>query len=247
MLVAAGLDPFGYSGLLADTRHLAALGTRAFGVVTCTTLQTVDRVLEVRSVDPDHVARAIRLALASGIRAVKIGLTAHAPVVQALADALAATDLPIVLDPVLAAGGGDELVEAATLEALRRHLVPLAHVLTPNLPEAQRLAPGAGDPVVALRAAGARWVLLKGGHGSDPACVEDRLVGPDGTHLQVSPRVPGPTPRGTGCALSSLLADGLARGLGVPEATVRARELVAGGIRRAADAGTRWLEISGPS
>ncbi len=153
-----------------------------------------------------------------------------ADAVLAVADGLAGRDVPVVLDPVMVAKSGDRLIDDAAIAALRDRLLPMATVLTPNLPEAARLlgrmvaddATGIAAQGQALRAMGPAWVLMKGGHAEGTTCT-DRLIGPDGAcHDHSAPRIATRNTHGTGCTLSAAIAAGLALGLDVPAAVDRA-------------------------
>lgn len=253
VLVVAGSDPLGYSGLQADLRHLAALGCEAWAVPTCLTEQEPARVTAVRPVDPAHPAAVIRMASGSPrLGAVKVGLLHRRETVLAVAAALGGVACPVVLDPVIAAGSGDRLLEEDAVAVLARELLPSATVVMPNRPELERLAAALGGPegeppegcVRRLRDAGAEWVYLKGGH--DPSggvLVRDHLVGPGIERTLSGPRCRGPVPRGTGCALSTALASYLARGLSVPDAAAAARERVGAAIAAAIAAGSTRLGL----
>jgi hydroxymethylpyrimidine/phosphomethylpyrimidine kinase len=150
-----------------------------------------------------------------------------------------AMGIPLVVDPVMAAKGGASLLDAAAVEVLKSRLLPLAAVLTPNLPEAEALTGGTvravGDmeaAAAALLATGAKAVLLKGGH-LDGCVVTDLLITADGSRRFESPRIRSRHTHGTGCTLASGVAVGLAQGLDLGAAVARARAYVAEAIRGA--------------
>lgn len=241
VLVVAGLDPCGLSGIAADLRALAALGVHGAPVVSALTDQDSRALRTVRAVDAELVAA--QLASVFGdlpVAAVKIGLIADSAVAREIALALAARPaLPVVLDPVLVSSSGGVLADAAARAALLSHLVPHAHVLTPNLDEADALlglVPGTArtEPLAAacaLLELGPRAVLLKGGHGNGEQAV-DHWVDADVAHELVLPRLLGRAARGTGCALGSALAAGLARGLAGPDAAWQAKRFVHAALAR---------------
>jgi len=252
VLVIAGSDPLGYSGLQADLRHLAALGCQAAGIPTCLTEQSLDACLEILPVEAGHVARTIGLAVDGGVAAVKIGLLHRPEVVSAVAVALGATGLPMVLDPVLAAGGGASLVEDGTRQAILDLLIPLAALVTPNVLELASLTDAAPARSLDERAAQARlliargteFVLVKGGHDPDPASeMCDLLVSADSVQPFVGSRYCGEVPRGTGCALSTLIAREIAEGQMVARSVETARERLDLAIRAAMDSGSRRIVI----
>jgi hydroxymethylpyrimidine/phosphomethylpyrimidine kinase len=212
VLVVGGLDPGGGAGITADARVLQAHGCMALPVATALTVQNRRGVLQVDPVPERSWRAALAAALDDGeLHAAKTGLLATGAQVEALAGALqdVARAVPLVVDPVLSATAGGALVGRDVAPQLRRHLVPLATVLTPNAPELAALL--AGDPVRALLAAGCRAVLCKGGHGSG-AAITDLLVQGDGEQAFVHARLPVGQVHGTGCALGAAIAAGLAAG-----------------------------------
>lgn len=160
-------------------------------------------------------------------------------VIRAVAEGLRGRGLPVVLDPVMVARSGDRLLAADAIAALRSELLPLATVLTPNLPEAADLlgqppAPGLGAREAqghALLALGPAWVLMKGGHAEGPVCT-DLLMGPDPQRL-TAPRIATRNTHGTGCTLSAAIAAGLAQGMTVPQAVTQAHSYLQGAIAAA--------------
>lgn len=249
VLVLAGSDPLGYSGLQADLRHLAHAGVEARGVPTALTLQSVDGVEAVTAVAGAHVERAIQLALLDGpVGAVKIGLVTERGVMEAIASSLHAAARPVVLDPVLAASAGTAFHATETRRALMDVLFPLATLLTPNLPELAALSGCAvstpGEVALAvqqlLRHAPHLAVLVKAGHARGSR-VTDRLFHDGGVEEFHAPRREGVMPRGTGCMLSTLAAAGLARGLPLVPALEHAHAEVQQALRTALANGERRL------
>lgn len=253
VLVVAGLDPCGLSGIAADLRALAALGVHGAPVVSALTDQDSRAVRAVHAVDAGLVAAQLESVLRDlPVAAVKVGLIASLEVARALGQALAARPaLPLVLDPVLVSSSGGVLADAAARAALLGHLVPRAHVLTPNLDEAAALLGRDVDfahahPREAARALlelGARAVLLKGGHGGGDTAV-DLWLDRDGAQELALPRVATRNDRGTGCTLASALAAGLARGLSGPEAAWAAKRFVHAALERGR--GVRLTSGPGP-
>jgi len=242
VLVIAASDSSGGAGLTRDVETLTHLDTAVRCCVTAVTVQTDAQLREIHVVPPALVRAQIAAALEGGaIGAVKIGMLASAATVQAVAEALPHTSLPIVLDPVLAASSGGALLDPEGSALLRHLLIPRVALLTPNLPEAAALL---GEPVAlgeaaqlaqlrALVALGAGAVLLKGGHAPAPAdVVIDRLLvaGGEVIPLRVA-RVPAQR-RGTGCSASSAIAAHLAAGRPVLEACRAAQAYVAAALRR---------------
>lgn len=228
IVVVGGLDPSAGAGIARDLLTARALGARATLVGTAWTEQGAlsDRTVEARPAA--RVSAALKAALASigGTGAVKIGMVASAAIAKALDQALANYAGVVVYDPVLRASSGDALYDGDRQSVLA--LARRSTLLTPNLAEAAWLldrpveneadARAAGR---ALRELGIRAVLVKGGHLHDDAT--DILVSPAGETLFSSPRIAGPSPRGTGCALATAIAVGLARGESLDGAVAAAK------------------------
>jgi hydroxymethylpyrimidine/phosphomethylpyrimidine kinase len=233
VLIVAGSDSGGGAGIQADLKTVTMLGGYAATAVTALTAQNTCGVFAIHEVPAAFVRQQMELVLTDiGADCIKIGMLHRAEIIAAVADALAAWAgrVPVVLDPVMVAKGGHPLLAPEAVEALRRRLVPQATVLTPNLPEAAVLAGGDADAPLALAAAlaglGPQAVLLKGGHGHGPV-LADILVRPDHPpEVFESPRIDTRHTHGTGCTLASAIAAGLAQGLELRPAIVRARDYV---------------------
>lgn len=210
-LTVAGSDPGGGAGIQADLKTFLDHGVYGMAALTALTAQNTREVTAVHVVPPDMVTaqiRAVRDDLPIG--AVKIGMLANSSVARAVAAALAGIEAPVVLDPVLVAKSGARLLDPEAERALREEVVPLATLVTPNLPEASVLLEGEA-PEAWVRRTG-KGLLLKDGHGSGPE-VADRLFLPDGrTRTWRHPRLETRNNHGTGCTLSSAIAARLARG-----------------------------------
>ena len=230
VLVVAGSDSGGGAGIQADIKAVMALGGYAATAITALTAQNTVGVHGVLPVPPHFVRQQIDAVLDDiGADAVKIGMLGSAEVVQAVATALRrrGSPAPLVVDPVMVAKGGARLLDDLAVAALRRDLLPLAALLTPNVPEAEALTGLAiADHAAARRAAqalldlGAAAVLLKGGH-LDGAVVQDILATPAGLEVIESPRVDTRHTHGTGCTLASAVAAGLAQGMTLSDAVGR--------------------------
>ena len=242
VLSIAGSDPSGGAGIQADLKAIAANGAYGMAVITALTAQSTRGVSGVELVRPAFVAAQIDAIFADiRVDAVKIGMIATAGIAEAVADALERHGAGnIVLDPVMVAKGGDRLLAQEAVGMLKRRLLPLCTVLTPNLPEAAALldAPEptdrAGMAALAerLRELGPRNLLLKGGHlpaGDSP----DLLLTADGAHWLEGDRIDTQNTHGTGCTLSSALAAQLAITDDVAEAARRAKAYVGGAIAAA--------------
>jgi hydroxymethylpyrimidine/phosphomethylpyrimidine kinase len=222
VLLIAGNDPSGGAGLAADIQAVSAAGAHPAPVVAALTVQDSRDVSRVQAVDAALVAEQARAVLADmPVSAVKLGLLADAAVGRAVAALLAQhPEIPLVVDPVLAASGGGRLAEDALTDVYLRQLFPLAHLITPNAPESRRFAPDAADvPARAwmLLATGAQHVLIKGAD-EDSVEVHNHLFGPAGLHEErVWPRLPGRY-HGSGCTLASAIAARLALGSDMAEA-----------------------------
>lgn len=236
----AGSDPSGGAGLQADLRTCTVLGAYAGAIPTCITVQDTEGVRRVDSLAGELVRAQIDLVLAD-LRpgAVKIGLLPSVEVVEAVAEGLAAYgSTPIVLDPVQVATSGDALSPASAYAALIELLLPRATLVTPNLAEAASLAGFRVEEAQdferaarAIRARGARAVLVKGGH-LDGDALDLLLTGDERVELR-APRIPGPPIHGTGCTLSTAIAVHLARGDALVPAVRAAKEWIGGRIAAA--------------
>lgn len=240
ILSIAGSDPSGGAGIQADIKAISANRGYAMAAITALTAQNTQGVQAVQRVDPDLVAAQIASIRADiRIDAVKIGMLGDAAIIRAVITALAGLGAPIVLDPVMVAKGGDRLLVADAVAALRRAL-PRAQVITPNLPEAADLLDqpeattrgGMETQARALLALGPGAVLLKGGHLPGGDC-PDLLATAGGLTWLDGPRHPTRKTHGTGCTLSSALATGLGHGLPLHQAAARAKAYVARAIARA--------------
>lgn len=246
VIVAGGIDPSGGAGLGVDALAVAAGGAHPVCVATGVAVQDHEVFRERVDLPTSAVRSQLAAAAASAPGALKAGMLGTAETTEVLAAFCTARPrLPIVLDPVRRTSSGGVLLDAEAEPALRERLVPRVTVLTPNVDEAVWLAGGGMPrrsedlPALArrVRALGPRWVLLKGGHAPGRPG-EDVLAGPDGEILLRVEPLDGPDPRGTGCALASLLAAGLAAGLPVPEATRHAQVRLLGARAAASRVGT---------
>jgi hydroxymethylpyrimidine/phosphomethylpyrimidine kinase len=240
VLIVAGSDSGGGAGIQADIKTVTALGGYAMTAVTALTAQTTEGVFGIHEVPADFVAKQMRLVLDDlGADCIKIGMLHRPDIIEAVCTVLAeaAAGIPVVLDPVMVAKGGHSLLNSDATATLIRRAVPMASVLTPNLPEAAVLA-GADETsdraalAAALLTLGPSAVLLKGGHGPGPLIV-DVLADESGVKTFETPRIATSSTHGTGCTLASAIAVSIAQGLSVREAVVRARAYVVEAIRTA--------------
>lgn len=219
-LTVAGSDSWGGAGIEADLRAFAAMGVWGCAALTAVTAQNHRGVLGANLVDPALVGAQIDAVAETGsVRAVKTGMLGAAPVIEAVADALGRRDLgPVVIDPVQAAAQGGRLLDPDALPVLVARLLPIAALVTPNLPEAEailgRSIEGRPDmPAAAadLAALGPAAVLLKGGHLPGDESPDLLWAGGRGIWLE-GQRIAAALSHGTGCTLSAAIAAGLARG-----------------------------------
>lgn len=234
-LTIAGSDSSGGAGIQADLKTFTALGVYGASVITALTAQNTQGVSGIMAVPPEFIA-AQTAAVVSDLKigAVKTGMLGDIATVRTVADLVRRYNLsPLVVDPVMVATSGDVLLAPDAIDAVRRELIPLADVITPNLPEAAKLL---DRPVAttedemerharALLALGCRAVLIKGGH-SEGAEAVDLLVTDATVQRLVSPRVATRNTHGTGCTLSAALAANLAKGLSLSEASAHAKTFV---------------------
>ncbi|MER8943549.1 hydroxymethylpyrimidine/phosphomethylpyrimidine kinase [Mesorhizobium sp. M0915] len=235
VLVVGGSDSSGGAGIARDIETIASIGVRTCLAVTALTVQTHDAVLEILHSPPSLVADQMRAALqANEVAAVKIGMLGTAETIAAVAAVLRENrQVPAVLDPVLASTSGRALLEAAAIAVMKRDLMPLCRLVTPNLPELAHLIGSelAVDEVGALQqgqqllAAGVQALLIKGGHASGPRST-DVLVCPNQEPVRLDDRRLARTMRGTGCALASAIAAYLAIGGSIEKAVRQAKLLV---------------------
>jgi len=240
-LTIAGSDSGGGAGIQADLKTFSALGVYGASVITAITAQNTREVTAVEEVSVGLVRAQLDAVLDDlDIAAVKVGMLFSAEIVAAVAGRLGEVRAPIVVDPVMVAKSGDALLQPPAVAALVRDLLPIATLLTPNLPEAARLLgePRAGSVEAMagqgqrLRALGPRAVLMKGGHRSG-AILTDVLVTDTGALRLEAPRIETRNTHGTGCSLSSAIAAGLAKGVALEAAVRQAHAWLHAAIRAA--------------
>ena len=233
-LTIAGMDSSAGAGVAVDLKTFAALGVAGRCVVTAVTAQSPRVVLAVQGTRPAMVTAQLEAAFVEGRpNAAKCGMLFSGGVVEAVADFWEGRRVPLVVDPILAASSGGALLNVAGVRALRRRLLPLARVVTPNVPEAEKLSGLKIREPAEMRAAA--WALFEkygcaavitGGHLPGREVVEIFYDGREEL-LLVLPRVKGGPWRGTGCRFSASVVAGLARGEKLASAVVRAKEFVA--------------------
>lgn len=216
ILSIAGTDPSGGAGIQADLKAFSALGGYGTTVITALVAQTTTGVSEVHEVPPEFITAQLDTLLGDvRIDAVKIGMLASTPVIEAVARALDAYALPnVVLDPVMVAKSGDRLLAAEAIDAVRTLLLPRADLITPNLPEAaELLGTEEAHDLAAMRAQGeallelgAGRVLMKGGHLATEDATDLLLCPGAEPEVLTAVRVDTKNTHGTGCTLSSAIA-----------------------------------------
>jgi len=244
LLTIAGSDSGGGAGIQADLKTFAAHGAYGMSVITALTAQNTREVRAVHEVPPEMVAAQIDAVLEDiGADAIKIGMLSSDGIVRAVADRLRFhlkdKRVPVVLDPVMIAKSGDRLLRADAVAALQAELLPLATLVTPNIPELEALTGlrvrTEGARCVAARGLVAKGpaVLVKGGHAAGEEVV-DLLLGRDGrAHRFAHPRLRTTSTHGTGCTLSSAIAARLGAGEGLRSAVAGAIDYLAGALAAA--------------
>jgi hydroxymethylpyrimidine/phosphomethylpyrimidine kinase len=242
VLIIAGSDSGGGAGIQADLKAVTALGAFGMTAITALTAQNTLGVHGVLPVPLEFLRQQIAVVLDDlGADALKTGMLADSATIEAVCDEVTARapGLPLVADPVMVAKGGHHLLVPEAAETLKRRLLPIATVLTPNLPEAEALCGFAIADVgamhqaaKALLALGSKAVLLKGGHLPGDEVV-DLLA--TGTRMEIfrDRRISTRHTHGTGCTLASAVAAGLAQGLSLRDSVIRARAYVRAAIAAA--------------
>lgn len=243
VLCFSGLDPSGGAGLQADIETLQSLGCHCAPVATVLTVQDTVNASEARPVAPELMVAQARAVLADlRVRCCKIGLTGGADSIRAIGGLLREfREIPIVLDPVSAAGGGFTFQDAGALAALRETLLPLTTVLTPNTMESMTIATAESpeSAAAAILQSGCQNVLLTGGHASGPVVLNRwyRREGPEVKAQDFHWTRLGHEYHGSGCTLASAVAGFLALGCGLEEALRQAQEFAWRSLGRAWQAG----------
>lgn len=244
-LTIAGSDPSGGAGIQADLKTFSALGCYGMSAVTAVVDENTIGVTGVHPIPDDFVRGQIISCIDDiGVDAVKIGMLHSSELIRIVAKTLAQYDIRnIVLDPVMVATSGDPLLQADAVETLKTVLIPMARVITPNIPEAEILLgrkincqEELPEAARKLSQNGEVSVLLKAGHLTD-GVVADVFYNAeeDRCNILKSKRIDTPNTHGTGCTLSSAVASFLARGLALDDAAAAAKEYIANAILHGAD------------
>ena len=245
VLTIAGSDSGGGAGIQADLKTMAAIGCYGMSVVTALTAQNTLGVTGIHAVPPAFAADQIAAVFSDiGADAVKIGMLYSAELIEVIAQQLKLHGAEnIVLDPVMVAQSGDKLLQDDAIQAIRDHLMPLADVVTPNIPEAEVLIDrrilDLADMQTAARSLagyGSRSILIKGGHLEDTDSTDLLyLAGEDRMVSLEAKRIASNNNHGTGCTLSSAIASYLARGNDIEAAVRNAKNYIQNAIRAGAD------------
>lgn len=252
-LSIAGSDPSGGAGIQADLKTFAALGVYGTAAIAGLTVQNTQGVRAAEAVDPEFVTAQVAAVLDDlPVAATKLGMLSNAGVVTAIADLIEErrADFGIlVLDPVMVATSGDTLLRDDAIASVRERLLPLADIVTPNIPEAAVLletepakdADTQAAQAVALRGLGATTALVKGGHLTGEELI-DAFASPDGVALLTGPRIHTRNTHGTGCTLSSAIAAFAALNGDTPAAPLPLRtvEKARDYLMRAIASGAHW-------
>ena len=240
VLIIAGSDSSGGAGIQADIKTCAAFGAYAATAITAVTAQNTVGVQQVEYMPPELVRAQIRSVISDiGADVVKIGMLGTKEIIEVVAEEIEPLDAFIILDPVAVATSGDALLKDDAMAALSDTLLPLADLVTPNVPEAELLTglkikdvddlTPAGDALLKMNVYAA---LMKGGH-LDGKSVVDVLVSEEGANIMSGPRIHTRHTHGTGCTLASAIAANMAIGAPLDEAVMTAREFVFQAIKTA--------------
>jgi len=261
-LTIAGSDSGGGAGIQADLKTFAAYGVFGASAITAITAQNTTGVVAVAPLSADLVTAQIEAVAGDiAIHATKIGMLATTAIVEAVAAAVEDLDLPlVVVDPVIASSTGERLLDADAVQALCRELLPLARVVTPNIPEAEALGgrrirsvADAREVARRIQDLGPKAVVITGGHGAHVTSRKSQVASPVVTDLLLDgdtwtefavERVASPPTHGTGCTYASAIAASLALGRTLAEAARDAQPFVAGAIRLAAPVGRGRLPLN---
>ena len=240
VLTIAGSDSSGCAGIQADLKTFGALGVHGMSVVTCVTAQDTRRVYQTYELTGNQVGLQIEAVLEDiGTNTVKTGMLPSAEIIESVAAHLGRYQVELlVVDPVMRSTGGDSLIQDEAVVVLKERLLPLATIVTPNLPEAEFLVQRRITSEQEIEAAardilqlGPQAVIIKGGHLPDPECSTDYLFDADGLTLVEGPRIDTQNTHGSGCTFASAIAAYLSQQLELKEAVTQAKRYVTEAIR----------------
>jgi hydroxymethylpyrimidine/phosphomethylpyrimidine kinase len=244
-LTIAGSDSGGGAGIQADLKTFAAHGCFGMSAITALTAQNTQVVTGIVPVPPEFIAQQMDAVLDDiGVDAVKIGMLHSPEVIKAVAQKLVEKKCPdIVLDPVMISKSGDKLLQDDAVSALKKYLIPLAAIITPNLPEASVLLDRPVETLKDMHHAvkdlarlGCDNILLKGGHLADNNSCDMLYQREDDTIIELqAARINTPNSHGTGCTLSSAIAANLAKGVALETAVKNAKNYIIGALKAGAN------------
>lgn len=243
-LSIAGSDSSGGAGIQADIKTMLANGVYAMTAITALTAQNTTGVTGIFNVTPEFLGLQLDAVFTDIFPdAVKIGMVSDKELIQVIADKLKEYDAKhIVVDPVMVATSGAKLIADEAIDALTSLLLPMAEVITPNIPEAEVLTgmkiTNADEMIEAAKAIHEKYscnVLLKGGHQTNDA--NDLLYSEKGYEWFNGKRIDNPNTHGTGCTLSSAIASNLAKGMTLSDAVKNAKEYISGALAAMLDLG----------
>ncbi|NOH60477.1 bifunctional hydroxymethylpyrimidine kinase/phosphomethylpyrimidine kinase [Vibrio sp. RE88] len=243
VLTIAGSDSGGGAGIQADIKAISATGSYACSVITAITSQNTLGVSAIHPIPLEHIESQLDAVFTDlNVVAVKVGMLADARIIKVVADKIRQYNpAHLVVDPVMVATSGDLLLEQSAISTLKEQLIPLADLITPNLPEGAALIDGAvpenedqmGNMIEELRALGAKAVLLKGGHLEKDDNSNDLLILAQTSELLSAKRFPTKNTHGTGCTLSSAIASYLAQGNRLHKAVYLGKQYISQAIAHA--------------
>ncbi|ERB64067.1 bifunctional hydroxymethylpyrimidine kinase/phosphomethylpyrimidine kinase [Vibrio coralliilyticus OCN008] len=243
VLTIAGSDSGGGAGIQADIKAISATGSYACSVITAITSQNTLGVSAIHPVPLEHIESQLDAVFTDlNVVAVKVGMLADARIIKVVADKIRQyKPAHLVVDPVMVATSGDLLLEQSAISTLKEQLIPMADLITPNLPEGAALIDGAvpenedqmGNMIEELRALGAKAVLLKGGHLEKGDNSNDLLILAQTSELLSAKRFPTKNTHGTGCTLSSAIASYLAQGNRLHKAVYLGKQYISQAIAHA--------------
>ena len=246
ILIIAGSDSGGGAGIQGDIKTVTCIGGYAASAITALTAQNTRGVFGIHEVPPEFIKQQISLVLEDiGVDAIKTGMLHSAQVIDAVVESLKSyPTIPLIVDPVMVAKGGAPLLQLDALTRLKQKLIPLATLITPNIPEAELLSGMKIDNVSdmetvgkALLGLGCKAVLMKGGHMQGDR-LTDLLINKDTVTPFYGERIHTTSTHGTGCTLASAIATGIGKGLSLEEAVRQARNYVTLAIKTALNIGS---------
>ena len=233
-LTIAGSDSGGGAGIQADLKTFSALGVHGTCAITAITAQNTFSVIAVQEVDPDVVEKQVdAIAQDMGIDAAKTGMLSSSKIIEAVSRAIRRYGFPLVVDPVMIAKSGAPLLREDAIDALKKEIIPLAKVVTPNIPEAEKLSNMKISSLEDMRRAakkivedlGAEAAVVKGGHGEGEESID--ILYHSGNFKEFrTKRIRSKNTHGTGCSFSAAITAELAKGSGIEEAVRRAKEFI---------------------